>query len=240
MKKHFLFVIAGFFLIFRPALAGDIAEIDILGFSKDGSVFVFEEYGRQDGSGFVYANRFFIDTATDNFLSGTPIRVTLEDETSTIQAARAEAAEKSAELMERYEVRTDHARLLAFNPPSELADPSRLRFFALPIVPPAEPPAELVLEEFVPDSEANCYDFGPRKAFRLKLFSGPENFGEGVVYEDSSVPASRRCALSYRIAGVAAFDEAMQISRMVVLVIVESVGFEGPDLRWIAVSLKPV
>jgi hypothetical protein len=40
------------------AQAGDAAKLDILGFSKDGGVFAFEEYGVQDGSGFPYANRF--------------------------------------------------------------------------------------------------------------------------------------------------------------------------------------
>jgi len=57
-----------------PALAGDTAEINVLGFSADGSIFAFEEYGVQDGSGFPYANRFYIDTASDKFLPGTPVR----------------------------------------------------------------------------------------------------------------------------------------------------------------------
>ena len=48
------------------ARAGDVAELEILGFSDDGGVFAFEEYGVQDGSGFPYANRYYIDTATTN------------------------------------------------------------------------------------------------------------------------------------------------------------------------------
>ncbi|TIL61031.1 MAG: hypothetical protein E5Y89_28055, partial [Mesorhizobium sp.] len=38
--------------------AGDVAELEILGFSKDGGVFAFEEYGVQDGSGYPYASRY--------------------------------------------------------------------------------------------------------------------------------------------------------------------------------------
>ncbi len=34
-----------------PAVAGDFANRDIIGFSADGSRFAFEEYGQQDGSG---------------------------------------------------------------------------------------------------------------------------------------------------------------------------------------------
>ena len=57
-----------------PAKAGDAATLNVLGFSSDGAIFAFEEYGVQDGSGFPYANRYYIDTATDTFLPGSPIR----------------------------------------------------------------------------------------------------------------------------------------------------------------------
>jgi predicted secreted protein len=51
--------------------AGDVAELAILGFSQSGGIFAFEEYGVQDGSGFPYANRYYIDTATDSYVKGT-------------------------------------------------------------------------------------------------------------------------------------------------------------------------
>ncbi|RUV10776.1 DUF2259 domain-containing protein, partial [Mesorhizobium sp. M5C.F.Ca.IN.020.32.2.1] len=41
------------------AQAGDVAELEILGFTSDGGAFAFEEYGVQDGSGFPYANRYY-------------------------------------------------------------------------------------------------------------------------------------------------------------------------------------
>ncbi len=74
-----------------PARAGDTAELSILGFAADGSVFAFEEYGVQDGSGFPYANRFYIETATDSFVAGTPIRVRIDDESASVDYARSEA-----------------------------------------------------------------------------------------------------------------------------------------------------
>jgi len=73
--------------------AGDVARLEILGFSHNGAVFAFEEYGVQDGSGFPYANRYYIDTASDSFVKGTPIRVRLDDESATIDAARRGASE---------------------------------------------------------------------------------------------------------------------------------------------------
>ena len=71
-------------LAVAPAsLAGDVAELEILGFSDDGSVFAFEEFGVLDGSGFPYSNRYYIDVDSDEFLPATPIRVRLEDENAT-------------------------------------------------------------------------------------------------------------------------------------------------------------
>jgi len=63
-----------------PAVAGDIAALQSIGFSVDGSVYAFEEYGIQDGSGFPYSNIYVIDTVKDVYLPGTPIRVRLDDE----------------------------------------------------------------------------------------------------------------------------------------------------------------
>lgn len=83
------------------AHAGDVAELEILGFTKDGSVFAFEEYGVQDGSGFPYANRYYIDTSTDSFLKGTPIRVRLEDENAKLDAVRLQARQKANPLSAR-------------------------------------------------------------------------------------------------------------------------------------------
>jgi predicted secreted protein len=57
--------------------------------------FAFEEYGVQDGSGFPYANRFYIDTANDSFLPGSPIRVRIDDDTATVEDARAQARRKA-------------------------------------------------------------------------------------------------------------------------------------------------
>ena len=69
-----------------PAVAGDFANRDIIGFSADGSRFAFEEYGQQDGSGFAYSNIYIyvIDTAIDRWTDGSPFRVMIKDEKASI------------------------------------------------------------------------------------------------------------------------------------------------------------
>jgi predicted secreted protein len=52
MRMLFLFAVslAAQFAASITAQAGDVAELEILGFTKDGGVFRLEEYGVQDGS----------------------------------------------------------------------------------------------------------------------------------------------------------------------------------------------
>lgn len=89
------------FAISLAAHAGDVAELEILGFTGNGGIFAFEEYGVQDGSGFPYANRYYIDTADDSFLEGTPIRVRLDDENATLDAARLAARQKGEAIIKQ-------------------------------------------------------------------------------------------------------------------------------------------
>ena len=59
-----------------PALAGDRALFQPIGFSADGRYFAFEEYGVQDGSGFPYSNTYILDLPADKWVNGTPVRMT--------------------------------------------------------------------------------------------------------------------------------------------------------------------
>eukprot|EP01036_Dinobryon_divergens_P042760 gene42760-56842_t len=53
-----------------PALAGDRALIDFIGYSEDGQYFAFEEYGIGDGSGAPYSHIFIVDLAADAWGDG--------------------------------------------------------------------------------------------------------------------------------------------------------------------------
>ena len=61
-----------------PAAAGDLARPEVIGFSADGRYVALEEYGAQDGSGFPFASIFVIDVAANDWVGGSPVRVTLD------------------------------------------------------------------------------------------------------------------------------------------------------------------
>ena len=54
---------------------------------QDGEIFAFEEFGVQDGSGFHFSTIYVIDTDTDSWAPGTPIRVRIDDETAPLSQA---------------------------------------------------------------------------------------------------------------------------------------------------------
>src|SRR5262245_52515062 len=107
--------------------AGDASELNILGFSADGGIFAFEEYGVQDGSGFPFANRFYIDTEKDDYVAGSPVRITIEDDGATVEAARAAAKAKGEAIVPDAVLAENRGSTAAMNPISELsADPFRV------------------------------------------------------------------------------------------------------------------
>lgn len=219
-----------------PARAGDAAELDILGFNPDGSVFAFEEYGVQDGSGFPYANRFYIDVATDKFVKGSPIRVRLDDENASIDDARAEARERGQAIVSDTVLSANRGQTVASNPITELStDPHFVVVNPRPVLPPIDDPLAFRLEELQLAPPANCEALGGNVGYRLVRMGASPGEMATLLHEDSSVPSSRGCPLGYRIGAVQTFFPESGPPVFAVLVAVRSFGFEGPDHRWIAV-----
>lgn len=224
-------------LLAAPARAGDTAEAEVLGFA-DG-LFAFEEYGVQDGSGFPYANIYVIDTESDAWVDGTPIRVRIDDEGATLAAARAEAA---ARLAAAFGDRFDGARALtlAASPLGEVgADPVRLAFAPIiPSNPMADP--ETVYEArldlyYAPTAAENCITYIGDRPMGARLIVEREGGGSAVLSEDETVPRSRGCPITYRISRVVV-PVAWPPDRVAVLLSVFTPGFEGPQRRFIAVT----
>ena len=223
------------------ARAGDASQLNVLGFSGDGSIFAFEEYGVQDGSGFPYANRFYIDTASDSFVPPSPIRIRLDDETASVAAARDQAHLAGEAIVSDTELAGNPGYLAGFNAITELsADPFRMVVNPRPVYPPIDEPLEFRLEEISFAASGTCAGvIDTAKGFRLVAIDGRPGGTTKLLHEDSSVPSSRGCPTGYRIGGVQTFMPHQGTSALAVLIAVESFGFEGPDHRWMAVTMRP-
>lgn len=236
--------VAGFAVLMcaQSALAGDYSEFRPIGFSPDGKVFAFEEFGVQDGSGFPYANRFYIDTETDSYLDGTPVRVRIDDEAATVGAARAKAAAEAAPIEAASKAAADPGVFAAFSPPTERGnDESFLRYQDAAITPYPFPggayAVELSQKPLKPPAECEALDV-PIQGFMLQMKEKAGHAAELYLHIDDDIPASRNCPLSYAIGGAMTHANPDATTTHAILVLVRSVGFEGPNGRWIAVTKR--
>ncbi len=168
------------------AAAGDYADLEILGFSPDGRSFAFEEYGVQDGSGFPYSNIYVIDTTSDHWVAGTPVRVLAQNEATPLQQARTEAGNKARPILAARQIGAP-GNHVASNPPTEIsADPHRVIFLPRNISPMGGTAYELDLTEITLPAD-NCPDMGqPFKGFSLTLTTA--NSPTQTLASDSAIP----------------------------------------------------
>jgi len=220
-----------------PALAGDRALQEVMGYSRDGRYFAFEEYGIADGSGLAYVNFYITDLDTDQWVVGTPIHMQAEDEKQSLFALRALVRAKASARMEDLMIDVP-AQILALRGDGTVdVDGFHLRFG----VPGYSPDAisgeyTLSLEMFDASAALSCTDWMDTEAqgFALQL---KNSSAAQIVHRDDTLPRSRGCPVTYRIFGVYLPYNAMEISRAVALISVFAHGFEGPDRRFVAVPL---
>ncbi|MBX3529821.1 MAG: DUF2259 domain-containing protein [Rhizobiaceae bacterium] len=231
-----LIMVLGVLLAPVASRAGDAATLEILGFSADGGIFAFEEYGVQDGSGFPYSDRFYLDTANDRFLPGTPIRVRLESESATVEQARAESRKKSQTVIADSVLAANRGFTAGANAVTELsADPHRMAVNPRPVFAPIDPPLEFRVEEYPVVPPEVCGDGNEIKGFRLLMVPVEDGATVRLLHEDRRIPQSRGCPLGYAIGAVQTFFGDSGPLVFAVLVAVRGMGFEGPDHRWIAI-----
>ncbi len=230
------------------AHASDAAELNILGFSDDQRYFAFEQFGIQDGSGFAYSDVFVVDLRNDTWVSGGPIHEQAKEETNELADIRNAALKKYDALKKTYAISAP-AQLLARNAVTEvIADRKTMsfdrwhlssEFGSTPVVfdSQKETRFNLRLAEKPLPAPASCpKDMGDMQGFDLHL-SG-QSIAEHVVFSDDKLPASRGCPLGYDIQAIVAGYGYDAPNKLVAIIGVYSIGFEGKDLRYMAVPVN--
>lgn len=225
-------------LLASPALAGDRALIDLIGYSEDGRYFAFEEFGIQDGSGFAYSSIYVVDLSTDSWVVGTPVREQAEDEAVSLSQVRAEVRSQAAETIEGFGVDVP-AQFVAMIGDGAPGDDGQTLRFGSPGYGPGEVSGdyELRLSSIPATAAAPCTEWFSTDPMGYELVIA-DNGSERLIHRDQDpLPRSRGCPVTYRIYGVALPFQAGSIGDAVALVSVYPSGFEGPDRRFIAVPL---
>lgn len=219
------------------ANAGDLAELRVIGFSPKGEYFAFEQYGIHDGSGFPYSEIFIIDTASDSWVKGTPIRVEMEDESASQSTARELSARQVASLLTQFDVsQPGHS--------AEKDDKGTGRFTVK--IGEANSVNAQEAHSYLLDlnqweiKETRCQQYGVTpKLFRLFITSEGESQSTRILHEDSTLPRSRGCPVGYEIHEVLSSSaEGEKPKAIAVILSVSLPGHEGPNRRFLAITSR--
>lgn len=229
-------------MVALPALAGDRALINFIGYSDDGKYFAFEEYGVQDGSGFAYSSVYVVDLVADKWMYGSPFHVQADDANPdrSLADVRAKAMGKARDKLDEVKIEKPVQILALLGDGVPNADGNTMSWRHPMCCMPgqtADSDFKLTLEIFAAKGADNC---------QVTYAEGMGPVGYGLTFEadgqstelhrDGKVlPASRGCTLDYRLyAVVAPFEEAWH---RVAIVSSYPFGFEGPDRRFLAVPI---
>lgn len=219
-------------LISTNCFAGDYATLKVIGFSKDGRYLAFEEYGVLDGSGFPYSNIYFIDTAK-NAYAAPSIAVRIDNETASEARARNRAAFLAGKKLKQLGiVKGNIGKLLVSRLITDLSneDNAVIKFAEEKGSMYHRGDYELTLKmTAVNTKECEAYT-DETQMFELKL-EDKENDTSKFLQKDTTLPASRNCAIDYRMQDVYFYKDFIAV-----FIGVFTRGFEGPDMRFMAVT----
>jgi predicted secreted protein len=195
----------------EPVWAGDAAARRVIGFSPDGAYFAFEQYTMLYDDDAAFSEFVVVDTRTDRFAAGTPIRVFIRGDDGLDETkARAAAEKKATPLLEKFKISQAGTRIEG-RPSMGLdeigiyqMDPQPLAK-SLDIALPDGRAARLSVTER-PLKMAVCAGYGGRatagKAMGHGLTLTLDVAGSPplTLQQDKALPKARECAEAYGIA----------------------------------------
>ncbi|MFM9904920.1 MAG: DUF2259 domain-containing protein [Pyrinomonadaceae bacterium] len=232
------FVVVLFFA--TNTFGGDFASLSFIGFSSNGKYLAFEEYGIQDASGYPYSNIYYID-ATKNAYAATVTKVLIENESGLESTARAKAAVLAAKKLKQLGiVKGNTGKLLlshlmtdqTYDDGSTSSEGDKVKFFEEVWSMHREGDYELELKAIkIETPECKPYEMDTFR-MELKLTDKVADTSK-FLQKDTTLPAGRGCALSYRIQDVYLYKGVLAVFMGVF-----TQGFEGPDMRFMAATGK--
>ena len=222
--------------------AGDFATLNFIGFSKDGKYLAFEEHGTHDGSGFPYSDIYFIDVAKNSFAAA-PVRVRIENEVATERQARNNARLKATPSLRKFRIVEKNtgtmvvSRLLTDvavnNFLSSDADKTQTVNFA-EIIGSMYRLGDYDLTLRPTEIKNKDCDYSDRPIYKLQLsLQEKEQNKTLILQKDDTLPSSRSCPIHYAIQYVYLYE-----NNIAVFLNTYHIGFEGPDMRYMAVTGK--
>lgn len=222
------------------SFAGDAAKLTHVGFSADGKNYAFMESGVQDGSGFAYAKIRFLDVSKNAFNSAA---VSAQEDENTkepgdlvkTEAAALKAAEAS---LKKLNISTAIKGDVLVSRKITDIDTRSLNSATFTFLPgiagyPSHEQFKVKLTATdVKTSSGYCLNEGMAKKLKVDV-QNLSNKAIKILQNDSTLPSSRGCVHAYEIEDVVSQNYGESV---VVLIRVFTLGFEGEDVRYMAVS----
>jgi predicted secreted protein len=239
-----------FVLLLMPvsSFAGDFAELNFIGFSKDGRYLAFEEYGGYDGSGGDYSSTYYIDTVKNTYaLPPTLIEETFESpaEENKQKILNKKLALVKANNLRRLGIiknntgdllvahlRTDWTSGVFLEPRGAEAEIVRFNNYVLAYSRDDSIYYELTLKPSLFKTEA-CGEEALKFDLTLEDRTYNKNLPLQILQSDKIIPEKRNCPFGYRIERVYFYGD-----KTAVFLNYFYQGFEGPDLRYLVVTGK--
>ncbi len=215
------------------SFAGEAAELNVIGFSKDGKYLAFEQYGITDGEGAAYSEIFVVDTADNDFeikpiqskTDGTP-----EDAVAKVRATNLKLATDEFKKF-NIEVGLTGKHVISHLPTDLKVDPKTAQFsFVPPLAGTTYTTYTLTLTEQTAKAE-NCPDGMETKKLTLKLQDDALKSSHSLQ-EDKGIPKTRGCPLSYRIQDVYVLNQ----NTIAVFLNMFTLGNEGQNMRYLVMT----
>jgi len=219
------------------AFAGDRSQFEVIGYSQDKSYFAFEEFGVIEASGHPYASMHLVDLTSNKPVKGWPYNVHLESETHSVSDARRQAAALAKSALNQYDISLSARAIIYRADGDDDAQSQSLQFSSMAHFTMSSTwrHHELIAKGIPMGTASGCEDFEQGPVGVQLIYSYDDS--QRMVYVDDKLPRSRHCPLSYNPTAVYIPFEAENIVDGVALISVWSQGFEGPDRRFIAISI---
>ncbi len=230
------------------AAAGDAAARNVLGFSPDGKIFVFEQYSMEYEEEASFSEFVFVETLKDRYLPGTPIRVRVTGDDGLDEGkARERAAAKAAPLVGKFTV-ADKGTHFPGKPSIALDEIGIYQTAGEPLAAaqdielPGGRKASLALATRGLGTAVCKTARGVNSKYEVKGLTLTLTLdGKKIVLQDDrKLPANRRCVTDYGIAEAwlhTADDKALTLA-VLVEVVDNDDSHAGPNRRFMAVTRR--
>ena len=242
MLRMFAVAVAALMMLVVPALAGDRALFNFIGYSQDGKYAAYEEFGEWDGVGGYYSHIYIIDLETDSWVKGSPYLVDpdpapgVDTDPRPIAVVRAKALELAKAKLDELKINVpgetlfllgdgmgdERGKFVTYSTPSYLGTGET-----------QNDATTLVLSDTGGSLSDACPEDTYSSGFVLDVY---DRDGQHTVHDDANnpIPKSRGCVITYNLYAVL---EELDGGPTVAILSVYSQQTEGPDRRFMLVPI---